>query len=63
MGYFAEQASCIGKQRFQSAKLAHAVVKRGDKRGKRRQAYRCEYCGFYHLGRSVKRRRIEEIEE
>lgn len=50
-----EISSCVGKQALPTAALAHAVLRRSMRRGKRgarriRQAYRCRHCGFWHLG-------------
>lgn len=45
---------CKGKIAFDSAKLAHLIVRREqDTRGKR-QVYRCRYCGLYHIGTRLK---------
>ena len=46
-------AACSGKVRFASAALAHAVCKRGRRNGHLREAYRCPYCGGWHLGRPM----------
>lgn len=43
-------AQCVGKERFASAKLAHEVVKRRRFVGKINVAYRCQFCGGWHLG-------------
>lgn len=42
-----EVGTCTGKARFDSAKLAHLVQRRGHKV---RQVYRCRHCGGWHLG-------------
>ena len=44
-----ELASCAGKQGFESAHLAHAVAKRRRAHSKPSEAYRCDYCGRFHL--------------
>lgn len=39
---------CDGKASFATPQLAQAVVSR---RGKNRgRAYRCKFCGFFHIG-------------
>lgn len=50
-------ARCVGKERFESATLAHQVVRRTTaskrRRGKLRgalKAYHCTDCGGYHIG-------------
>lgn len=54
------KARCEGKERFASAALATAVVKRNRKDESKRKApprnaYLCRYCGGWHLGSSMKR--------
>lgn len=44
-----QTGSCAGKKKIASAGLAQKVVKRSRHLG-RRHAYRCEHCGFWHLG-------------
>jgi hypothetical protein len=41
---------CEGKARFDSAPLAQKVAKRRTERGKVGHAYRCEFCGGWHIG-------------
>lgn len=42
--------SCTGKERYGSAKLAHAIVRRRHRAGKvgRLAVYRCRFCGAWH---------------
>jgi len=42
------KAACEGKERFATWSLAHHVAKR--KRGC--EAYRCRFCGHWHIGRN-----------
>lgn len=54
------QSSCEGKERFTSAKLARLVAHRSRGYGKTnraREAYRCEFCTFWHVGTPVNVRR------
>ena len=44
--------SCEGKQAFESAKLAHQVAKRRDRRGIVGKPYRCAFCSAWHIGTS-----------
>jgi hypothetical protein len=53
------QSACMGKQRFESAKLANFVAsaRRGyGKTHRQREAYRCGFCGGWHLGKTRTRR-------
>jgi hypothetical protein len=52
-----QTASCEGKVRFGSAKIAMMVIKRRDKSRNRGQSvtYFCKYCGGYHLGSPAQR--------
>lgn len=54
-------SSCRGKERFDSARLAHAVIRRGESTHRPRDAYRCSHCGFYHIGSAIKRMRGADI--
>jgi len=54
------QSACVGKQCFASAKLANFVAKSRRGYGKThrlREAYRCGFCGFWHLGTRDKQTR------
>lgn len=53
-------AQCAGKVGFASPALAHSVAARSRRRSTRvhdraglRVAYKCPYCGLWHLGRPV----------
>lgn len=48
-------SSCRGKERFDSARLAHAVIRRGEFTHRPRDAYRCSHCGFYHIGSKLRK--------
>jgi hypothetical protein len=55
-GKWSKQGSCDGKQAFESARLAHEVVKarmgtkrRGQPKRHPMKAYRCDHCGSYHI--------------
>jgi hypothetical protein len=41
---------CAGKERHVSAVLAHRIAKRRWRIGKYTVAYRCQCCGYWHLG-------------
>lgn len=45
----AQLAQCAGKKRFPNGTLAHRALK-GRRKIKGREAYRCEFCGGWHLG-------------
>lgn len=56
------KACCEGKERFASVRLAQHVAKKIGAHGKtrrRRSAYLCSFCGYWHVGtsRGVGRRR------
>lgn len=51
---FTRSGSCDGKEAYDSARLVHAVLRRGARARGPRQAYRCDHCGFYHIGSSLK---------
>jgi len=45
--------ACSGKERFSTHSVAMKVANRKRKNGKRRRyvtIYKCEGCGFFHLG-------------
>jgi hypothetical protein len=56
--------SCDGKERYETAQLAEKVCRRrnASKRQMRKsdrrplEAYRCQHCGFFHLGTMVLKR-------
>lgn len=50
-------AACTGKERFDSFELAHHVLSRNTRKTTRRQAYRCQHCGGFHLGTPTNRKR------
>jgi hypothetical protein len=52
-----QQAACAGK-----APLSADVAKRiaGQRRGKGRKAYRCQFCRSWHLGSDQGSRRLED---
>lgn len=49
------EAQCEGKHRFPSGLEAGRVVRRSNRArgGPRRQAYRCNVCGGWHIGSTV----------
>lgn len=54
--------ACAGKQQFEKADDAAAAVRR-QRRGKGRDSkrvklglYKCEFCGFFHIGHDRKNR-------
>lgn len=51
-------AMCEGKQRFDSAHIAHKAAKRRRKAGVVREVYRCRACGGFHIGKPLERRPI-----
>lgn len=44
---------CLGKVRFESARLASEIAKARHVHG-RREAYRCDSCGGWHLGQAAR---------
>lgn len=49
------QSCCEGKERFASARLAQRVATKIGAHGKtrrRRSAYLCSFCGYWHVGTS-----------
>ncbi len=51
------QSSCEGKERFATLELARRVARRHGGFGKtrrKRQAYRCDFCGGWHVGSPIK---------
>lgn len=49
------QSSCEGKERFTSPRLAQRVAGKIGRYGKtrrRRTAYLCSFCGYWHVGTS-----------
>lgn len=59
MDNVSQSARCTGKERFESAILAHQVVNRARASKRRRdklcgamKAYHCADCGGYHIGGS-----------
>lgn len=44
-------AACVGKEAFDSPKLAHEVSKRRRRLKGPQDVYRCPYCRAYHIGR------------
>ena len=59
-GHPSVAATCMGKVRFASAALAHAVCRRGKRTGRLREMYRCAYCHGWHLGRPMPDKNIEK---
>lgn len=63
------EAACDGKEKFQSAILAHEVHSRYRPGRQKRHwnVYRCEFCGFYHTGAAARRaerpRRTDDQDE
>lgn len=54
------RAACEGMERFKSGRLARRIAtrRRGHGRTQRaREAFRCDFCGFWHVGtpRGVRR--------
>lgn len=50
---FTAAARCDGKERFESAALAHQIA--GRRKDRRWDIYRCQFCGFYHAGTALRR--------
>jgi hypothetical protein len=48
------ESACDGKDRFPSRLKAKTVAKRMTAKGRPTQEYRCQYCGSYHVGGTVK---------
>lgn len=46
-------SGCAGKFAYDSARLAHQIVKR---RRRNESVYRCEFCGHWHVGNQLARR-------
>lgn len=48
-----KMAACEGKARFESAVLAHEVLRRRNRQRNKEKgsAYHCKLCGGWHLGR------------
>lgn len=44
------EAQCEGKPCFDSPKLAWAVMEDRQRSRGKRDVYRCEYCGRWHIG-------------
>lgn len=49
-------ARCEGKEAYRTAALANIVAGRRQRKVATLKAYRCEFCGFYHIGNSKRRR-------
>lgn len=51
-------ASCYGKTGFSTPQVAHKVMRRrGSRQGSNKRGqtcYKCEFCGLFHLGRTIK---------
>jgi len=47
-GFYTYEASCLGKEPFDTWHLANSVIKRTSHK-KPRYPYRCHYCGRYHI--------------
>lgn len=43
-------AECLGKEAFADPALAHLAAKRGKRKGRNREAYRCTCCNLWHIG-------------
>jgi hypothetical protein len=43
-------AACEGKVAFDNRGMAESVARRRQREGKANQAYKCRFCGKYHLG-------------
>lgn len=49
-----QATSCEGKHRFTNGQIAHKVAaEQRRRRDTRSEAYRCEFCGGWHVGVSV----------
>lgn len=44
------RAQCAGKEAFQTPQLAWRVLLRRPDRREGREAYRCRFCGRFHIG-------------
>ncbi len=53
--YEAPSISCIGKEAFASAALAHKVAKRRNRGGRAVGVYLCPVCNTFHMGERLKR--------
>lgn len=62
--HIGELAACAGKVAFESASLAKKVARRRRKQGGLNgEAYKCKFCGDWHIGKTyVKRTRIKPYE-
>ena len=40
---------CVGKQRFESAQIAHSVARRRTSKHKPSSVYHCRFCGHFHI--------------
>lgn len=49
-----EVAACTGKERFQTPQLAWGVLLRERRRSRGLEAYRCDFCGRFHIGTRLK---------
>lgn len=52
-GFRHQDAACHGKEAFDTASEAYIIVHRKRRPGERkkpREAYRCPFCGKWHLG-------------
>lgn len=47
-----QAAACTGKEPL-SETVAKKIAKRNTRSDRRREAYHCTYCGFWHLGQSL----------
>lgn len=57
-------AQCVGKVAFASAVLARRVLKRPSRvRNGRANAYKCSYCGMWHIGEPSKKGRAQRYEK
>lgn len=51
-----EAAACQGKEQL-SEIVAKKIARRNTRSDRRREAYHCIYCGFWHIGESMVPRR------
>lgn len=42
--------SCADKAKYETIELAQAAARRGKHRGQLLNAYRCQFCGKFHIG-------------
>lgn len=52
---FHPASQCTGKERFGTPQLAHDIARRRQREHKSNEAYRCDYCGFWHIGQRLKK--------